>query len=367
MTYFIGIDVHKKTSHVIVLDGDTGLVVLDKSIRSFPRRFKDVLEAFVPAKVLLEASTVSRWIAPWLRKCGLEVIVGDPNYALMYASRSAICKNDRNDARALAFALKNGHFRAVYEPNEEQRPIAELLGTRASQVRRRTAAINRTRALYAARGQELGSGDALTFWSRVKQIPLQDRVIAAEPLLDELAMSEDLVRASEKTLDEMAANHAVAKRLVSVPGVASIVSLSFYVKIGDPTRFRNARHVESYLGLVPTLHTSADAGKAYRISKRGSRTLRALLINSAWSLVSSDDPRALPFKELFQKLELKRGTQKAIVAVARRLAGILWAIWRDGNEFELREPKPGTKPPETQQQTRARRYQLKPSSTPPAN
>jgi transposase len=353
MTQYIGIDVHKKTSQIAVLDGTRETFILEKSIRSWPRRFKEVLEDLAPAPVLIEASTVSRWVAPYLRTLGFEVIVGDPNFALMYASRSSICKNDQHDARALAFALKNGHYRGIYEPNVEQQAVAEFLGTRASQVRRRTAVINRTRALYAARGEEVKSCGAESFRQSVRALPMQ--VAAARPLLEELSMLEDTLGHSDKELAALAASHPVASRLMSVPGVGPIVALSFVVKIGDPTRFRTARQVESYLGLVPTIHASAQAGQGYRISKRGPGELRALLTEAAWNTVGSNDPKALPIKEWFHRLEQRHGAGKAIIAVARRLAGILYALWRDNSTFELREPRP-MPPPE--KKPRARRYQL---------
>lgn len=362
MSHSIGIDLHKKTSQIAVLDGASDAYVYEKSIRTWPRRLEEVLAPFAPADILVEASTITRWVAPFLRKLGHRVTVADPNYQVMYASRPTNCKNDQKDARALAFALKNGHFHVVYEPNQEQRPIAEMLGTRSSQVRRRTAAINRVRSLYLATGYELKSGDADHFWSRVKQLPANERVVTAEPLLDELAMLDDLISASEKKLEELAAQHAVASRLMTVPGVGPIVSLSFYVKIGDAGRFHTAHEVESYLGLVSKLSTSAEVGEGGRITKQGPASLRALLLQAAWSHLGSNDPRATPIKEWFHIVEQRRGAQRAIVGVARKLAGILFAIMRDGSTFALREPKPIKTQDKNKTATRARRYQLKPST-----
>jgi transposase len=358
MTYFIGIDLHKKTSQVAILGEESDSVfIVEKSIRSWPRRFEEVLAPYAPAHVLVEASTVSRWVAPYLRTLGHVVVVADPNYQVMYASRQANCKNDQTDARALAFACRHGHFRAVYEPTEEQRPIAELLGTRSTQVRRRTAAINRVRALYAARGVELGAGESDTFWARVKSHPSCEQVPAAVALLDELAMLEDLIRASEKKLDELAASHAVTRRLMTVPGVGSIVALAFYAKLGNPTRFGHAHEVASYLGLVPKVHASAEPGHGGRLSKKGSDSVRALMVQAAWSHINSSSVLAQPLKESFLRIQARRSTGKAIVAIARRLVGILYAMWRDGTDFERREPKP--LPQKPAQPSRRRRYQLK--------
>jgi transposase len=361
MQHCTGIDLHKKTSQITVLDPETDRVVLRQSIRTWPKRFQAVLDPFAPARILLEASTVSRWAAPFLRSRGHEVIVGDPNYALMYASRPPGCKNDQTDADALAVACKHRHFKAIYEPNAEQQPIAELLGTRTTEVRRRTAAINRVRALYLAHGIELGGGEADTFWARVKARPAGERIPAAEPLLNELAMLEDLVSASERELEQLAESHEVAKLLMTVPGVGPIVALSFYVKIGDPTRFRTAHQVESYLGLVAKIHASAEPGQGIGITKRGSRELRRLLVQAAWSHVGSSDARAQPIREWFLRMEQRRPTGVAITAVARRLTGLLWAMWREKKPFELREPRPTSSDAAKAPRARVRRYQMKSS------
>lgn len=364
MAYFIGIDVHKNTSQICILGDASDDIVREFSIRSWARRFEEALAPYKPARILLEASTVSRWVAPYLRSLGHEVIVADPNYAVMYASRQANCKNDRTDARAQSFACKYGHFRAIYEPTEEQRPIAELLGTRTTQVRRRTAAINRVRALYSARGVELGSAAPDTFWSHVKHHSSGLSVPSAAPLLDELAMLEDLIRASEKTLEKLAEANPVTRRLMTVPGVGPIVALSFYAKIGEPTRFSNGHEVASYLGLVPKIHTSAKPGEGGRLSKQGSRSVRAMLVQAAWSHVYSEAPTALPLKTWFLRVEARSSSAKAIVAVARKLAGILYALWRDGKDFELREAKPVTTSTEPRRLTRRRQRFDSSASTP---
>lgn len=360
MTHYIGIDVHKKTSQVAVLAGDRELFLLEKSIASKPQRLRDVLEPFAGGKVLLEASTVSRWVSPFLRTLGFEVIVGDPNYMLMYASRPANCKNDKKDGRALAVACKNGHYKVVYEPTAEQQPIVELLGTRRSQVGRRTAVINRVRSLYLARGEDLGGVAAEDFRRRAKHHTL--RIPAAEPLLDELAMLEDLIGASDRKVELLAQERPEVSRLMTTPGVGSITALTFAMKIGDPRRFHNAHEVESYLGLIGKVHVSAKPGEGQRISKQGSSSLRTLLVQAAWSHVGSNDPRAQPIKEWFLRLEQRKSSMKAIVGVARRLAGILWAMMRDKTVFELREAKPQLPAAQPAPARRARRYQLKTSS-----
>ncbi len=126
---------------------------------------------------------------------------------------------------------------------------------------------------------------------------------------------------------------------MTVPGVGPIVALAFIAAVDTPTRFANAHQLESYLGLVPTLHASAGPGQGGRISKMGATYLRTVLVQAAWSLMRSQDPAALPLQEWANALGQRRNKQLAIVALSRRLAGVLFAIWRDQKPFELKEPK----------------------------
>jgi transposase len=367
MEYFIGIDVHKDTSHIVALD-ERGIPVLDKNVRTTRERLDDVLAPLAPAKVLIEASGRSRWVAEHLEGQGHTVFVGDPNYALMYASRPANCKNDRNDARALAFACQAGHFKSVHRPSAEHRALQELLGSRASLVANRTMHINRLRALFAARGIELPRGEKATLWYRVKAqgIPAElDQ--AVRPLLEMLAMLEDQLRWCDARVEELANQDEVARRLQTVPGVGALLALLYVATIGTPSRFVSAHQVESYLGLVPKIHASAKPGVGRHISKHGSTYLRALLVQAAWSFMRSNDPRATPTQEWTNALAQRRPTQVAIIALTRRLAGVLYAMWRDGTDFERREQKAGLSAMGATPKPIVRKYRLKTSSKTPVS
>src|SRR4051812_26831524 len=151
----------------------------------------------------------------------------------------------------------------------------------------------------AAHGQVLPGCETEAFWRRVKSLAHAKHVVAASPLLDELAMLEDLIASSDKRLDALASEHPVASRLMSVPGVGPIVALNFYVKIGDTSRFGTAHQLESYLGLVPEISVSGGPGKGHHITKRGSREVRRLLIQAAWAFLKSGDSKAVPLREWF--------------------------------------------------------------------
>ena len=120
-------------------------------------------------------------------------------------------------------------------------------------------------------------------------------------------------------------------RLRTAPGVATVVSTAFVSVIDDAERFKNAHQVQSYIGLVPSEDTSVHRRLGH-ITKQGNSYLRAMLVQAAWSVLrmKGDDP----LKVWGLSIAKRRGNSVAAVAVARRLAGILWAMWRDGTVYE---------------------------------
>lgn len=338
MAQFIGIDLHKNTSHVVVFDDQRNEFVLNKNIRTRAERFEDELGALPPAKVLVEASTPSTWVAQCLEALGHEVIIGDPNYEVMYASRPANCKNDEKDAKALAFALRHGHYRPVHRKSAANRDIEMLLGTRASLVASRTMHINRIKALYLGLGVSVPKADAASLRARILAAGVPDRCVdSVKPLLEMLAMLDDQLRSCDRRLEAIANNLPLARRLMTLPGVGVVVALAFIAAVDLVGRFPSAHKLESYFGLVPKISASAWAGKGGRISKAGTEYVRALMVQAAWSLVRSTDPKATPLREWTLAVAQRRTMTIAITGLARRMVGVLYAMWRDEKDFELRE------------------------------
>jgi transposase len=168
-------------------------------------------------------------------------------------------------------------------------------------------------------------------------------------------------------LEELAAQDEVARQLQTVPGVGATLALLFIATIGTPSRFASAHQVESYLGLVPTIHASAKPGVGRHISKHGATYLRSLLVQAAWSFLRSNDARAVPMQHWTNMLAQRRPTQVAIIALTRRLAGVLWAMWRDGSNFERREQTTGLMAAAATPKPIVRKYRFKTSFTAPAS
>jgi len=165
----IGIDVHKRDSQIYILA--EGGEIIERRIRTEPERFGAVLETRPRARIVSEASTDSEWVARCLEALGHEVIVADPNFAPMYATRTRKVKTDRRDARALAEACLPGAYRPAHRLSDPQRHVRARLVVRDALVQTRTRYISIIRALLRQHGYCVPSGSAENFVHRVQGPP----------------------------------------------------------------------------------------------------------------------------------------------------------------------------------------------------
>ena len=178
------------------------------------------------------------------------------------------------------------------------------------------------------------SGSTTTFARRVAGASVSAATRAAiAPLLELLtALAPLLVRADEWTRTA-AGRDGVAQRLMTAPGVGPVVALAFQATIDDVGRFATPGAVASYVGLVPREASSGERQRKGSITKAGPTYMRMLLVQSAWTLWRS--PRgSAALHAWVRRLGERRGRGIAVVALARRLARILWAMWRDGRDFD---------------------------------
>src|SRR5713101_4506900 len=162
----IGIDVHKKESQICILA--EGGELLEQRIHTEPARFAAVLGARPRGRIVLESSTESEWVARCLEGLGHEVVVADPNFAPMYATRTRKVKTDGRDARALAEACLLGAYRRAHRLSDAQRHVRGRLGVRDALVQTRTRYISLIRALLRQQGYRVPSGSAEAFVTRVR-------------------------------------------------------------------------------------------------------------------------------------------------------------------------------------------------------
>src|SRR6476619_436292 len=139
------IDLHARKTLIRIVDVD-GIVVLDRTITTTREGFAAVFEGRARMRVLLETGTESEWVAQTIEACGHEVIVADPNYALMYGVRGRAVKTDRRDVAALAEAWRRGVYRAAHRGSVAERQVRRQVRIREQLIRMRTQAIKLLRA-----------------------------------------------------------------------------------------------------------------------------------------------------------------------------------------------------------------------------
>lgn len=332
MLEHIGIDLHKNSSSICILTEEGELV--ERRIKTERASLLIWFGNRARARILIEASTESQWAARYLEELGHEVIVADPNFAPMYATRSKKLKTDKRDARTLCEACRLGSYRPAHRTSDTQRATRANLAVRDTLVRTPTKYISLISALARAEGCRIKSGSSANFLTRLQEAGLPERVLTqVEPLITLLkALNEQIAQADEQ-LKQVVKENAAVQRLCTVPRVGPVTATTFAATLDDATRFAGARQVRAYLGLVPREYSSGEKQQRGRISKAGNRRARALLVEAAWALLRWKTDKNKALHEWAERIAARRGRAKAVVALARKLAGILFAIWRDGTQF----------------------------------
>jgi transposase len=332
----IGIDVHKRESQICIETAEGE--VIEKRIRTERERFAEVFGKRSPAKILIEAMTESEWVARCLEEMGHEVVVADPNYAAMYATRSRRVKTDRRDAVTLADACRLQAYRPAHRASDRQRHVRAELAVRDALVRTRVKCVALVGALLRRHGIHLPSGNVDGFVVRVErqEMPLEQRH-EIQPLLAVIRSVSAELEAADARIAAIAAEDPIIQRLRTVPGVGPITATAFVATLDTWERFSGPHQVEAYLGLVPSEHSSGERQHKGRITKAGNSRARWLLVEAAWSIFRSRREDTEPLRRWAQRVALRRGTKSGIVALARKLAGILYAMCRVGKIYELRD------------------------------
>jgi transposase len=331
----IGVDLHKRESQLCILTEDGEL--LERRIITGRAAFAAVLGARPRARILLEASTESEWVARYLESLGHEVIVADPGFAPMYATRSRKVKTDKRDARTLCEACQLGAYRPIHRASDAQRHVRAELAVREGLVRTRTRYVAIIKAFVRREGLRLRSGEPQHTAAKLAELALPASLVQEiAPLVSLLGPLNEQIDAANARLTALARTDPIVPRLRTVPGVGPVTAVAFVAALDEITRFESAHQVQAYLGLVPCEYSSGERQLRGRITKRGNTRARSLLVEAGWRILRSADSDAIPLRTWAERIAGRRGKRIAVVALARRLAGILFAIWRDNTTYTVR-------------------------------
>jgi transposase len=283
------------------------------------------------ARVAIEACREAWHVHDTLVSWGHEVLLVDTTRVREVGIGRHNRKNDRIDAERLALALEKDNIPRAHLLSPHRRKLRELLGVRRSLTQARATFVIEVRGICRAHGVRLPKCETETF-AKVARAALRDEVKEiVSPILDALDLLTPRISTVDVRLEAASAEESAAARLQTVPGVGPVVAAAFISVIDDPTRFDHAHQVQSYLGLVPSEFTSGKR-KLGSITKHGNTYLRSLLVQAAWGMLRTR--ASSPLKTWAQAVQRRRGKNVGAVALARRLAGVLWAIWYEGTVYD---------------------------------
>lgn len=332
----IGLDLGDTNSDVCVLDQHRHEVER-RSLETSPESLKALFLRYPGADVVFEVGSQSRWVQHLAKECSMgTVIAADPRQLkLISASRN---KADRKDAYVLCRAAQGlpEMLHPVEHRCEDAHQDLQLLRTRELLVQQRTMLINRIRGMVKATGAKLPSGDAQYFFRKAPAHLPESLQVACAPLFAILEAIFEQLRLISMQVRKLLEKHSTAKRLMTVPSVGQFTALTFVLTIDDPSRMRSGRNTGAYLGLTPRKKESGASAPQLGITKTGDTRLRRLLVLCAHHLLS----RGKDCRLKRWGLELcKRGggnaKKRAVVAVARKLAVHMLAVWKSGESYDL--------------------------------
>ena len=332
----IAVDVAKAVFEIAISDRP-GRV----SRRERPKRhqFLPFLAQQPPATVVMEACGSAHYWAREIQKLGHQVVLLPPHHVRPYIRRN---KTDRTDAKGILEASRNDDIRPVPVKTVNQQVLTSLHRLRSGWMLERTARLNTLRGLLRELGVfiPIGSREVVpAVWAVIEDadsnLPDALRLIFVEACR-EIREIEARVKLVERQLEALAEQVRAVEQLQTIPGVGLLTATAMVGFIGDIRRFPTARHFASYLGLTPREYSSGLKRNLGRISKRGDGYLRTLLIHGARSvLVHARKQQPDRLREWANGLAQTRVHNKVAVALANKLARIVWAVWKNERPFAL--------------------------------
>jgi transposase len=311
------------------------------SRRERPKRhqFLPFLAQQPPATVVMEACGSAHYWGREIQKLGHQVVLLPPHHVRPYIRRN---KTDRTDAKGILEASRNDDIRPVPLKTVSQQVVTSLHRLRSGWMLERTARLNALRGLLRELGVfiPLGSREVVpAVWAVIEDadsnLPDALRSIFAEACR-EIREIEARVKLVERQLEALAKQLRAVEQLQTIPGIGLLTATAMVGFIGDIRRFPTARHFASYLGLTPREYSSGLKRNLGRISKRGDGYLRTLLIHGARSvLVHARKQQPDRLREWANDLAKTRVPNKVAVALANKLARIVWAVWKNERPFAL--------------------------------
>src|SRR5665648_1253 len=333
MDHSAGLDVSVKETSVCIVD-DTGRIVREVKVASEPEALLSVLTnlGYHFKRIGLEAGPLSQWLYSALAEAGLPVICVETRH-MRALLKAQINKTDRNDARGMGQMMRVGHSRPAPVKTLRSQKLRMLLTHRKLLQSKAIAIENDLRGTLRNFGLKVGMVGKVRFEARIQELVenLPDLAGLVEPLLVVRRVLREQFVIQHRRLLAIVRDDEVCRRLMTVPGVGPVVSLTYRATVDVPARFHKSKSVGAVFGLTSSRYQSGEIDWSGKISRCGDEMMRVMLYEAAQSMMHSKKWSWL--KAWAMQIARRRGMKKAIVALARRLAVIMHRIWVDGTEF----------------------------------
>ena len=327
----VAIDLGSTESQICVRSAD-GAILFERKHPT--RKLETLMKAWEPSRVVMETSSEAFRIADQARAAGHEVRVVRSTLSKELGVGDRGIKTDQRDARKLSEVSCRIDLPGVHIPSEKAREARSLIRSRELLIETRTKSVNHVRGWLRTQLASVRKGSTETLPARVRDKFASAGLTVAPHIEQILAVIDALnvqVKASQKLISELARNNPVCQRLMTAPGIGPITAVSFFAAIDDVSRFKHTHHVQSYLGLTPGEDSSSKRERRTGITKAGPASVRRVLIQAAW--VAFRYRPHDPIVKWAKQVEERRGKPIAVVALARKLAGVLFAMWRSEKTY----------------------------------
>ena len=332
----IGIDLGDRTSHFVGLNAG-GEVVAAGQLRTTAAAMSKEFGSVGPKVIAIETGTHSPWVCRLLTQLGHRVVVANSRkLRLIYENRR---KNDRVDAEYLARLVRMDPKLLepiVHRSARDQQHLA-ILRSRDKLVRTRSGLITHVRGTVKSVGLRVQNCSAEAFVKRATPVIPKELNAALDPVLGAIEHLNKAIAGYDRQIERLAkTEYPAAQLLMQVPGVGPVTSVAFVLTLGDPGRFARSRTAGAWLGLTPGQSASGQQDPQMRITKEGDNYLRRLLVGCAQYILgpARADSDLRRHGLMLAARGGKNAKKRAVVAVARKLAVLLHALWRTGAVYD---------------------------------
>ena len=334
-TFYIGIDVHQKKWVISIRCNQMELKTF--SMDPKPEPLNQYMQRNYPGGEYLsayEAGYFGFWIHHKLESFGFKNIV--INAADIPTShKEKLTKTDRIDSRKIARELENHSLRGIHIPDEFHQQLRSLCRLRYRYVQNQTRVKNRIKGHLSSFGIQIPPSKELSHWSGnfinwLRSIEFyhdsaRDYLdFCIDDLIEQRKKIADITKLLRQYIKENGIGTLI-QNLCSIPGIAFVTAITFYTEIMDIYRFPNIDHFCSYVGLVPSVHSSGDRQSEKGITTRRNCFLRHLIIESAWVAIRKDPALLLCFNQFCQRMK----KQEAIIRIAKKLLNRMRHVWKN--------------------------------------